>query len=142
MSMRPTFFREAAMLEKGKARLLRSGDFLTAEAFAVLAQLGTEQSMVELKEWKRAGNIFSLVHEDKEYFPLYAFDPASGYRPFSRLAAIISALGPSTPDWAMAFWFGSANSYLGGQMPKHVMVSNPAWALDAARSEAFGALHG
>jgi len=75
MSMRPTLSRETAMLERGKVRLLRSGDFLTAEAFAVLAQLGTEQSRAELEKWKRAGNIFSLVHEDKEYFPLYAFIP-------------------------------------------------------------------
>lgn len=80
--MRPTLSRETAMLEKGKARLLRSGDFLTVDALAVLAQLSTEQSRAELKEWKRAGNIFSLAHEDKEYFPLYAFDPASNFRPF------------------------------------------------------------
>ena len=142
MSKRPTFSREPAMLEKGNARLLRSGDFFTAEAFGVLTQRSTDQARIDLMAWKQAGDIFSLVHEDKEYFPLYAFDPASGYRPFSLLAAIISALGPSTHDWAMAFWFGSANSYLGGQMPKDVMVNNPAWALDAARSEAYGALHG
>ncbi|PKI19612.1 hypothetical protein CXB65_21365 [Pseudomonas monteilii] len=138
--MRPTLSRETAMLEKGKARLLRSGDFLTADAFAVPAQLSTEQSRAELKEWKREGNIFSLAHEDKEYFPLYAFDPASNFRPFSSLAAIITALGSSKPDWAL--WFGSSNSYLGGQMPKDVMVDDPARVLDAARSERYGALQG
>lgn len=142
MSMRPTLSRETAMLEKGKARLLLSGDFLTADAFAVLAQLSTEQSRAELKEWKRAGNIFSLAHEDKEYFPLYAFDPASNFRPFSSLAAIITALGSSKPDWSVALWFGSANSYLGGQMPKDVMADDPERVLDAARSDAYGALHG
>ncbi|MEJ5905623.1 hypothetical protein V7V80_13115 [Pseudomonas kermanshahensis] len=142
MSIFPTVSREAAMLEKGKARLLRSGDFLTAEAFAVLAQLSTKQSRDELREYKRAGNIFSLVHEDKEYFPLYAFDPASSFSPFSSLAAIITALGSSKPDWAVALWFGSSNSYLGGQMPKDVMVDDPAQVLDAARSETYGALQG
>lgn len=142
MSMRPTLSRETAMLERRKVRLLRSGDFLTAEAFAVLAQLGTEQSRAELEKWKRAGNIFSLVHEDKEYFPLYAFDPASSFRPFSSLAAIITTLCSSKPDRAVALWFGSSNSYLGGQMPKDVMVSDPARVLDAARSEGYGALQG
>lgn len=39
MPVRPTLSREATMLEEGKARLLRSDDFSTAEAFAVLAQL-------------------------------------------------------------------------------------------------------
>ncbi|SNB62736.1 hypothetical protein SAMN02745900_00984 [Pseudomonas sp. URIL14HWK12:I8] len=142
MSVRPTASREAAILEKGKARLLRSGDFLTAEAFAVLAQLSMEQSRGELREYKGAGNIFSLAHEDKEYFPLYAFDPASSFRPFSSLAAIITMLGSSKPEWAVAFWFGSSNSYLGGQMPKDVMVDDPARVLDAAWSETYGALQG
>lgn len=142
MCMRPTLSRETPMLEKGKARLLRSGDFLTAEAFAVLSQLGTEQCRAEFEAWKRAGNIFSLAHEDKEYFPLYAFDPASGFRPFSSLAAVITTLGSSKPDWAMALWFGSSNSYLGGQMPKDVIADDPARVLDAAGSEAYGAQHG
>ncbi|WP_406819668.1 hypothetical protein ACJA3S_19500 [Pseudomonas sp. KnCO4] len=142
MSMLPTLSREAAMLENGKARLLISGDFVTAEAFAVLAQLSTEQSTLELMAWKRAGKIFSLAHEDKEYFPLYAFDRALGYCPFSPLAAIITTFGSSKPEWAMAFWFGSSNSYLGGQMPKDVMVDDPARVLDAAQSEAYGARHG
>ncbi|WP_411563650.1 hypothetical protein [Pseudomonas shirazensis] len=142
MPMRPTLSREAVLLEKGKARLLRSGDFLTAEAFATLAQLSMEQGALELMAWKRAGSIFSLVHEDKEYFPLYAFNSAYSFRPFSSLAAIIPTLGSSKPDWAMALWFGSSNSYLGGQMPKDVMAADPARVLDAARSEAYGALHG
>lgn len=130
------------MLEKGKVRLLGSGDFLTAEAFAVLAQLSMEQGALELMAWKRAGSIFSLAHEDKEYFPLYAFDSASGFRPFSSLTAIIATLGLSKADWAMALWFGSSNSYLEGQMPKDVMMDEQARVLDAARSEAYGALHG
>lgn len=130
------------MLDKGKARLLQSGDFFTAETFAVLAQLSTKQSRVELREWVRAGNIFSLAHEDKEYFPLYAFDPASSYRPFLPLAAIIRILGSSKHDWTMALWFGSSNSYLGGCMPKDVLMDNPARVLDAAQSETHGALHG
>lgn len=142
MPMRPTLSRETAMLEKGKARLLSSGDFLTAEAFAVMAQLSTEQCTLELMAWKRARSIFALAHEDKEFFPLYAFDPASGFRPLSPLAAIITTLASSKHDWAMALWFSSSNSYLGGQMPKDVMATVPARVLDAARSEAYGALHG
>ncbi|MBA6097145.1 hypothetical protein H4C80_08440 [Pseudomonas juntendi] len=142
MAMRPTLSRETAMLEKGKVRLLSSGDFLTAEAFAVLAQLSTEQCTLELMAWKRARSLFSLAYEDKEFFPLYAFDPASGFRPLSPLAAIITTLGSSKHDWAMALWFGSSNSYLGGQMPKDVMADDSARVLDAARSEAYGALHG
>ncbi|BDM22227.1 hypothetical protein KMS_R19850 [Pseudomonas sp. LRP2-20] len=35
MSKRPTLSREAAMLEKGKARLLGSGDFITGEAILI-----------------------------------------------------------------------------------------------------------
>ncbi|MNP79477.1 hypothetical protein D3C76_1773290 [compost metagenome] len=58
------------------------------------------------------------------------------------MAAIITALGSSKPDWAVALWFGSSNSYLGGQMPKDAMVEDPARVLDAARSEAYGALQG
>ncbi len=142
MSIGPPLLNKATMLENRKARLLRTGDLLTAEAFAALAQLSMDQSRVELMAWKRAGSIFSLLHEDKEYFPLYAFDPSSGYSPFSSLAAIITTLGSTKNDWVKAFWFGSSNSYLEGRMPKDVLIDDPMRVLGAARSEAYGALHG
>ncbi|CAO3308245.1 hypothetical protein [Pseudomonas monteilii] len=114
--------RQEAMLGRGKARLLRSGDFLTAEAFAVFTHQHPTLAYLDLRAWKQSGNIFSLTHENVEYFPPYAFDPAFDYRPFSPLTAILSKLAPSKHEWAIALWFSSSNSYLGGRVPKDVMA--------------------
>ncbi len=142
MHKRPSLSRQTALLDKGKARLLKSGEFLTADAFSVITHQCSAQTCVDLMAWKQAGYIFSLTHEVKEYFPIYAFDSTSGYRPFSPLAAIITTLAPSKHEWAMALWFGSSNSYLQGRMPKEAMLDSPAQVLDAARYEVYGVLHG
>ncbi|HDS0956842.1 hypothetical protein [Pseudomonas putida] len=139
---RPTLLREAKMLARAKTRILNSGDWLTAQDVAEVAQLSTVNASSQPSKWKRAGKIFALRHEGTDYFPVYGLDPQTGYRPRSSLAPVISVLADSKDGWGMAFWFGSSNSYLAGRLPKEVLVEDPAAVLEAARDEVYGALHG
>ncbi|AJY52406.1 hypothetical protein KO116_03941 [Halomonas sp. KO116] len=42
----------------------------------------------------------------------------------------------------MAFWFQSANSYLGGLKPQNLIVTDPDLVIDAALDEVQEILHG
>ena len=132
---RPTLMREAAMLLKGKTRIMQSGDWLTADAVCTIAQLNMDSPRSVLDAWVSAGALFTLQHDDIDYFPLYGLDPATAYHPRSNLAAIIATLASKKEGWGMAFWFGSANTYLDGQMPKDVLADDPEAVLDAAKAE-------
>jgi len=139
---RPTLLREAKMLARAKTRILNSGDWLTAQDVAEVAQLSTVNASSQPNKWKRAGKIFALRHEGTDYFPVYGLDPQTGYRPRTSLAPVISVLAGCKDGWGMAFWFGSSNSYLAGRLPKEVLVEDPAAVLEAAKDEVYGAQHG
>ncbi|CAG8865794.1 hypothetical protein PS627_01713 [Pseudomonas fluorescens] len=139
---RPTLLREAKMLAKGKTRILQSGDWLTAQEVAELAQFKTVNASSQPNKWKRAGKIFALRHEGTDYFPIYGLDPSTGYRARAELASVISVLAAKKDGWGMAFWFGSSNSMLGGRLPKDVLKDDPGAVLEAAKDEVCGVLHG
>lgn len=139
---RPTILREAKMLARAKARILNSGDWLTAQDVAELAQLSTINASSQPNKWKRAGKIFALRHEGTDYFPVYGLDQQTSYRPRASLAPVITELAQSKDGWGMAFWFGSSNSYLAGRMPKDVLAEDPELVLKAAKDEVHGAQHG
>lgn len=42
----------------------------------------------------------------------------------------------------MAFWFLSANSFLGGKRPQDMLATQPDLVIDAARDEVQGVAHG
>jgi hypothetical protein len=139
---RPTLLREAKMLAKGKTRILQSGDWLTAQEVAEVAGFKTVNSSAQPSKWKRSDKIFTLRHEGVDYFPVYGLDPSTGYRPLKALAPIIEVLKPVKDGWGLAFWFGSANSYLSGRLPKEVLKEDAASVLEAAKNEVCGVLHG
>lgn len=136
--VRPTQEREEALLAKGKKRILQSGDWLPAHDLENIAHLNTADLRYEPNQWKQAGEIFTLQHEGIDYFPIYGLDPAKGYRPRSGLAPVITVLAFKKDGWGMAFWFGSSNSYLGGRMPKDVLMKDPRIVLEAAKDEISG----
>lgn len=127
--------REAAMLAKGKTRILNSGDWLTAPQIIGLAQLDGADPESQLDEWRLQGKIFALSNDGVDYFPIYAFDPAASYLPRPSLAEVIAILAPRKDGWGLAFWFGSSNSYLAGRMPKDVFQDDLQGVLEAAQNE-------
>lgn len=140
--VRPSLLREAKMLAMGKTRILNSGDWLTAQEVAELAQIKTVNASSQPNKWKRAGMIFALRHEGIDYFPVYGLDPLTGYRPLADLAEVVAILESKKDGWGMAFWFGSSNSMLAGKPPKEVLKDFPESVVDAAKDEVCRIFHG
>jgi len=138
----PRILKEAAMLVKARKAVLDSGDWLNAAELAQLAQLSTANPSAQPNKWKRAGRIFAIHHNGVDYFPAYGLDKDNGFRPLKALTQVIDALNGYKDSWGMAFWFISANSFLGGKRPQDLLASHPEQVIAAARDEVQGVEHG
>lgn len=137
----PHALKEAAMAIKARARVLESGDLLTASDIAKLAGFSETNPSVQPNKWKRNGLIFAVQHKGADYFPSYALDPQNGYRPRKAMAKIIQIFGEKG-DWGKAYWFASDNSFLGGKRPQDILATQPERVIAAAADEMEGAVHG
>ncbi|MFJ7282502.1 hypothetical protein [Pseudomonas sp. NPDC099000] len=137
-----TLWREARMLAQAKTEILQSNDWVTAKEISNLAQFKSGNPSSQPNKWKHAGKIFALRHEGVDYFPIYGLDPTQGFRPFSALESVIATWATMKDGWAMAFWFASPNTFLGGKRPKEVLSANPLGVLSAAKEEVSGVVHG
>jgi hypothetical protein len=66
------------------------------------------------EQWVRSGKIFSIEHEGVLLVPAYLFD--AQWHPLPGVAEILRIFD-SYLGWAVAGWFESKNSYLGGAEP-------------------------
>ncbi|TPG75875.1 hypothetical protein EAH78_20270 [Pseudomonas arsenicoxydans] len=137
-----TILREARMLAKSKTEILQSNDWVTANEISHLAQFSSRNPRSQPNKWKQAGKIFALRHAGVDYFPIYGLDPAQGFRPFTALEGVISTLTTLKDGWAMAFWFASPNTFLGGNRPQDVFLADPSGVLSAAKEEVAGDIGG
>lgn len=131
----PRLLREAAMLARARNAVLNSGDWLTAAQVAEAAGLSSKNPSAQPHKWKKQGQIFAVNHRGTDYFPGYALDPGTNFRPVAMLASIIDVFAESKDGWGMAYWFGSENSFLGGRRPQDMLISEPALVLKAAKDE-------
>lgn len=138
----PRILKEAAMLIKARKAVLESGDWLTAAQLTQLAQLSTANPSAQPNKWKKAGRIFAIRHNGVDYFPAYGLDKDEGFRPLKALAQVIEVFDGHKDGWGMAFWFLSANSFLGGKRPQDLLATQPERVIAAARDEVQGVEHG
>jgi hypothetical protein len=138
----PTKVVEAEMKSAAMTQILTSQDFVTTADIARLGKFSAKNPSSQPNRWKRMGQIFAVHHRGSDYYPLYALDPADGYRPRGIVADVLRLFGDSKDSWGLAFWFGSVNSYLGGLRPQDVLTGSPEPLLRAARAEAEGLQHG
>ena len=138
----PHELKEAAMLARARTAILTSRDWMTAPQIAEVAGFSTTNPSVPPGKWKRAGAIFAIRHNGVDYYPTFGLDPDNGYRPLKSMAAVIQVLDAMKDGWGMAYWFQSANSFLGGQRPQDLMASAPQRVLAAAEDEAQEIAHG
>ncbi len=142
IALSPTKVIEAEMNSAAMSKILNGGDFVTAGDIARLGKFSVKNPSSQPNRWKRLGQIFAVHHRGTDYYPLYALDPAEGYRPRPIVADLLRLLGSSKDPWSMAFWFGSVNSYLDGNRPQDVLSGSAEPLLRAARAEAEGLQHG
>lgn len=142
VALSPTKVLEAEMKSAAMTQILEGQDFVTAADIARLGKFSAKNPSSQPNRWKRLGQIFAIHHRGSDYYPLYALDPADGYRPRPVVADVLRLFSGSKDSWGTAFWFGSVNSYLSGKRPQDILTDAPEPLLRAARAEAEGLQHG
>lgn len=138
----PNELKEATMLAQARTAVIDSGDWMTAAEIASAAGFSATNPSAQPNKWKRDGAIFAIRHNGIDYFPSYGLDPQAGYRPRKALAQVLAAFGDTRDAWGLAYWFMSANSFLGGKRPRELLATDPARVIAAAADEREGVLHG
>lgn len=132
---------EARMNAEARTHVFETADWLTAAQLSEIAGFTGQNASAQPNKWKREGRIFAIRQGGSDYYPGYALDPNNGYRPIKGLQPIL-ALFHELEDWDIAIWFASVNSFLGGKVPKDLLLKVPDRVLAAAEDEVTGVLHG
>lgn len=138
----PTQLKEATMLARARTAVLQEADWLTTAQIADLAGFSASNPSAQPNKWKRDGLIFAIRHRGVDYFPGYGLDPETGFRPLKCMAKVIETLGDSKDSWSLAYWFSSANSFLGGKRPQDLLAKWPDRVIAAAADEQEVIEHG
>ncbi|MDH4559026.1 hypothetical protein E8F11_28305 [Pseudomonas sp. BN417] len=140
--IRPGALKEAQMLAMAKKAILESGDWLSARDIATLAGLTSENPSSRPSRWKREGRIFAIRHNGNDYFPIYALSKDSGFRPLPAVAEVLKVFAGQKDDWGLAYWFASVNSFLAGNRPQDLLITDSDRVVAAAADEVAGIVHG
>lgn len=139
----PAITREAQMELEARRRVLADKEnWLLATEVSDMAGFSPINRRAQPNNWKRKRFIFSITHLGKDYFPAFGLDPAKQYRPLASLAPILAILYSKKDDWGIAYWFASANSFLGGERPQDMLAKYPERVLAAAKTNIVGVVHG
>lgn len=137
----PGLLREAAALARSRKAVLEGADWLTAAKLAELAGLSATNPSTQPNKWKRQRQIFAIRHNGIDYFPSYGLDPETDWRPRKALKSVLEVFGDEKDGWGLAYWFRSANGFLGGQRPQDVLATQPEQVIAAASDEMEGVEH-
>jgi len=91
---------------------------LTSAEIGAQAGLKTKNPYATAARWKKAGDIFSVQHRGKEYFPAFQFREG---RPHPTVKKALAALPARLSSWQRAFWFVSTNGWLDDKAPADVL---------------------
>ncbi|RYY02348.1 MAG: hypothetical protein EOO53_12220 [Gammaproteobacteria bacterium] len=138
----PTSVRENKMIEKAQEKVIKSTRWISALTIEKLAQIESSDKSAVVTKWKAAQKIFSVNYLSEELYPVYAFDAQNGYQPAEVLKPIIELFLGKKDSWGIAYWFASANGFLGGKSPQDILEIDPARVLRAALDEVRGITHG
>lgn len=136
---------EAKMTAHARNAVLASGDWFTAAHVAEMAGFSTTNPSAQPNKWKKEGAIFAINRNGVDYFPGYALDPKTKFRPCKSVADVIEVFGDKKDAWGLAYWFSSVNSFLGGLRPQDMLATEPAKVNAAAKDEVealAGVAHG
>ncbi|WP_193399640.1 hypothetical protein [Bradyrhizobium tropiciagri] len=133
---------EVRMMADARKAVLESGDWLTAAQIAEMAGFSASNHNAQPNMWKKDGQTFALRHRGVDYFPGYALDPSTDYRPVKGLARVLAVFRGRKDDWGLAFWFASVNGSLGGKRPQDLLIDQPDRVAAAAEDDVAGVLHG
>lgn len=133
---------QASMQAEAKAQVLSSGDYVRPIEIAKLAGYSQNNPSAQPNKWKREGSIFAIEHNGADYFPLYALNPETGYRPYPALSEVLDVFHGGRSGWSVAFWFAAGNSFLDDERPQDLLANKPELVVAAAKDEVEGIQHG
>ncbi|WP_417657117.1 hypothetical protein [Pseudidiomarina aestuarii] len=122
-------------------KLLNQDTWLTSANVALNAgSKNTNNPSALANRWKKAGKIFAVSRQGKDWYPAYEF--MDDGHPIPLMKDLLDILKPKNTDLAIACWFENHNSWLDGMKPKDVLMEEPEELLKAARVEVSGEMHG
>lgn len=86
----------------------------TSAEISAQAGLKTKNPYATAARWKKSGDIFSVQHRGKEYFPAFQFREG---RPHPTIKKALAALPARMSSWQRAFWLVSTNGWLDDRAP-------------------------
>tara|TARA_R110002124_G_scaffold138003_1_gene301245 strand:+ start:130 stop:627 length:498 start_codon:yes stop_codon:yes gene_type:complete len=134
--------REAEMEARARRAVMESGDWLTVDEILQLSGVSSRSDCAHPAQWKQQGDIFTINDRGTEYYPAFGLEKNAGYLPYPVMSKIIDIFKDDKSGWGMAFWFQSANSYLGGLKPQNLIAKDPDLVIEAALDEVQEILHG
>lgn len=107
---------------------------LTAAQVTELARRNDPGSNETAEQWEQSGRILSVPGEGSDLYPAFQFENS---QPLPIIAEILNRFraDPGRTRWQNAFWFASANGWLGGPAPMSLISKNPDRVLVAVNSE-------
>jgi hypothetical protein len=123
-----------------REQVLRMSAWLTAQQVSDNAGYKGVNSSALPNKWKKAGWIFAISVEGKDLFPAYGLGIDG--KPLPEMKEILAILTAHKQVLAIAVWFVSANSWLGGKTPMNELAERPLNVLKAARMAVAPVEHG
>lgn len=79
--------------------------------------------------WAKEGRVFGIELNGRLHFPAYAFEPSG--QPVSAMQDVLQILSGMSP-FAIAAWFESPSSMLGGKRPRELLIQDSKAVISAA----------
>lgn len=127
--------RELRLRARGTELVLQGTEWLTAEQVAEFrstvqhARAPAVNRANLANRWKGDSRVFAISRGGKDYFPRYVFDEA--FEPVPAVRRIVQLFGGRS-GWALAAWFESPSSFLGGRRPRELLHADPERVIAAA----------
>ncbi len=123
-----------------KEYILADSEWINANELSDLVGFENKNRSAGPNTWKRRNKIFAISHKGKNLYPRYCLD--DGYQPVAVIKNILDLFDNSKSGWSLAFWFGTANSWLDGAKPKDVLTGDKSRLLRAVQAAIDGIQHG
>jgi hypothetical protein len=81
--------------------------------------------------WKSQGRLFTVDVDQAPRFPGFQFDDRG--RPLTVIADVVDVFAGKLPDWELALWFTSPNTWLSDLRPVDVLRQEPKLVAEAAQ---------
>lgn len=117
----------------------RGTDWLTGEEVGRRSGVATSNPYAKASRWLKDKKVFAIELDGVKKFPAYAFEPSGA--PVPALREVLQVLDGMSP-FAIAAWFESTSSMLGGRRPRELLALDARAVLAAAQALREGPTHG